>query len=92
MGGGARPLGGGEWHVGPNGKASDGGVAGSAGGQDVGGSTYGGGGMKSEGEGETREGVGGRGGRLGQEKDGDGHLPWGVGGRVDCGGGGGDGW
>lgn len=78
--------------MGPIGKTDDGWMAGSTGGQGVGGSTYGGGVMESEGEVEMGEGVGGRGGRLGQENDGDEHLPRGVGGRVDCGGGGGDGW
>lgn len=94
MGGGARPLGGpcGERCMGSMGKTDDGWVAGSAGGQGVGGSMYGGRVVESQGEVETGEGVGGRGGRLGQENDGDEHLPRGVGGRVDCGGGGGDSW
>lgn len=91
-GGGARPLGSlcGERCMGPMGKTDDGWMAGSAGGQGVGGSTYEGRVVESEGDVETGEGVGGRGGRLGQENDGDEHLPRGVGDRVDCGGG--DGW
>lgn len=52
----------------------------------VGGSLYGGSAVETEREVEVGEGVGGRGGRLGQGQEGDEDLLRGVGGRVDWGG------